>query len=186
MVALVILGIVVVIILYLVFLYNTIVRNKNETEKAFGTIDAMLKKRYDLLPNLVEIVKQYMLHEASVLSDITRLRSLLTDNLSVDNKIELHNDIAKRLSNFVLTVENYPDLKANQSFLKLQASWNETEEQIAAARRYYNTTITNYNNSIQTFPANFIAANFGFSTKKIFEIAENERSNVSAKELFAN
>lgn len=184
MIEFIISGILVVLILYVVFLYNNIIRKKNETDNAFGSIDAMLKKRYDLIPNLVEAVKQYMIHETTVLSEVTKLRAGLTDTLNSEDKITLHNDIAKKLNSIMVSVENYPDLKANQNFLKLQASWNETEEQISAARRYYNAAITDYNNSIQTFPANIIASKYGFSSKKVFEIEEAERKNTSAKDLF--
>jgi LemA protein len=173
-----------VLILFVIFLYNDIIRKKNETDYAFGTIDTMLKKRYDLIPNLVETVKQYMVHEANVLSEVTKLRSKFTDNLSNEDKMNLHNDISKKLNGISLSVENYPDLKANQNFLKLQGAWNEIEEQISASRRYYNSAITNYNNSLQTFPSNLIAQKFNFLPKKVFEIDEAERKNISAKSLF--
>lgn len=149
-------------------------------------MDAMLKKRYDLIPNLIETVKQYMIHEASVLQEITRLRSNLTDKLTNEDKITLHNDISKGLNSILVSVENYPDLKANQNFLKLQGAWNETEEQISASRRYYNASIADYNDSIQTFPASIIARIYGFSAKKVFEIPETERKNINAADLLNN
>lgn len=160
------------------------IRKRNETDKAFGSVDVMLKKRYDLIPNLVETVKQYMIHEASVLTDVTKLRSGFSDTLSSEDKVELHNDISRKLSSVMLSVENYPDLKASQNFLKLQAAWNETEEQISASRRYYNSAITDYNNTIQTFPSNLIAKEFGFTDKKVFETDDLQRANISAKKLF--
>jgi LemA protein len=184
MIAIVILAIVLIIALYAIFLYNEIIRKKNRTENAFGSVDAMLKKRYDLIPNLVETVKRYMIHEASVLEDVTRLRSGFSGNISANDKIELHNDISKKLNSVMVSVENYPDLKASLNFLKLQSAWNETEEQISASRRYYNTTIAEYNNAIQTFPASIIANRFAFTPKKVFEIEEAERKNIHAGELF--
>jgi len=180
----VIIGVLVLLVLYVIYLYNNIIRKNNETDKAFGSIDVMLKKRYDLIPNLVETVKQYMVHEATVLTDITKLRSMLTDDLPDADKVDIHNDISRKLNSVMLSVENYPDLKASQNFLKLQAAWNETEEQISAARRFYNTAITDYNNTIQTFPSSLIANQLHYKTKKVFEIAEAERANVSAKNLF--
>jgi len=180
----IILGVLILLALYVISSYNYIVRKKNATDNAFGSIDAMLKKRYDLIPNLVETVKQYMLHESSILTEVTKLRSQLSDNLTNDDKIELHNEISKKISTVLMTVENYPNLKANQNFIQLQETWNETEEQISAARRYYNTAITEYNNSIQTFPSNIISNIFKYSTKKVFEIDETERKNISAKDLF--
>jgi LemA protein len=184
MIAIIILVILLIIAFYVIFLYNEIIRKKNKTENAFGSVDAMLKKRYDLIPNLVATVKQYMIHEASVLEDITQLRSSLSGNLSADDKIRLHNDISKRQNTVMVSVENYPDLKASLNFLKLQSAWNETEEQISAARRYYNAAIADYNNSIQTFPASLLANKFGFTPKKVFETADDERRNINAEELF--
>jgi LemA protein len=180
----IILGILIIIILYITFLYNDIIIKKNETNNAFGTVDTMLKKRYDLIPNLVEIVKQYMAHESKVLSDVTALRTRFSEDISNEDKIDLHNNISKRIDGILVLVENYPNLKASESFLKLQASWNEAEEQISAARRYYNSAITDYNNSIQTFPSNLLARLFNFSSKKNFEIDEIERKSINAKDFF--
>jgi LemA protein len=176
--------IIVLIIVYVASLYNNVVRKKNEVEKAFGSVDAMLKKRYDLIPNLVETVKQYSGYEERVLTEVTRLRAQLTEPLSSDEKIDLHNNLSKQLKGILFTVENYPDLKASKSFLNLQASWNEAEEQISAARRYYNSAVAEYNNSIQTFPANLFIDPSKFTSKKVFEIEVVERQNISAKELF--
>ena len=181
----IILGVLVLLVLYVILTYNNIIRSSNDIDKAFGSVDAMLKKRYDLLPNLVEVVKQYMIHELTVLSEVTKLRTSYSDNMSSEDKIDLHNKITSKVSGLLYNVENYPDLKANQNFLHLQASWNEAEEQISAARRYYNTAITEYNNSIQTFPAKLIAKQFNFLPKKVFEINVEERQNINAKELFA-
>jgi LemA protein len=180
----IILAILFLLIVYIIILYNNIITKRNETSNAFGSIDAMLKKRYDLIPNLVETVKQYMIHEAGVLTEVTNLRSKLADANNSESKIGLHNDISKRLNNIMVSVENYPDLKASQNFLKLQASWNETEEQISAARRYYNTAVTDYNNSIETFPSSILTNIFKFQPMHVFEIQEIERQNISAKELF--
>lgn len=171
-------------VFYVIFSYNEIIRCKNETDNAFGSIDAMLKKRYDLIPNLVETVKQYMLHEATVLQEVTRLREKSFQPLSTEEKIEVHNVIDKNLHRVLVAVENYPDLKASQNFLKLQASWNETEEQISAARRFYNTAVTDYNNSIQVFPANFMAKWLGYIPMNVLTIEVSERRNPDAKTLF--
>jgi len=184
MIGYIFIGVLIVFVFYVVYLYNNIIRKRNETENAFGSIDAVLKKRYDLFPNLVETVKQYMIHEASVFIEVTKLRSKLTENLSSEDKVDLHNEISRKLTGLMVSVENYPDLKANLNFLKLQAAWNETEEQISASRRFYNTAITDYNNSIQTFPSNLMANVFGFVSKKVFELDTSERENISAKVLF--
>lgn len=182
----IILGVLVLLVLYVILAYNNIIRSNNETEKAFGSVDAMLKKRYDLIPNLVEVVKQYMIHESTVLTDVTKLRTMMNEDISTEEKVDLHNSISKKVSGLLYNVENYPDLKANQNFLHLQASWNEAEEQISAARRFYNTAITEYNNSIQTFPSSIIAKQLGFTHKNVFEISEEERQNINAKVLFQN
>jgi LemA protein len=174
------------LVLYVIFIYNNVIRSRNAVDKAFGSVDVMLKKRYDLIPNLVETVKEYTAYESSVLNDVTKLRAQLAEKQTTDEKIELHNNLSRQIKSFLVSVENYPDLKANQSFLKLQGAWNEVEEQISAARRYYNASVTEYNNSIQTFPANLIIDSSKFCPKKVLEIDEVERQNISAKELFKN
>lgn len=181
-----IIGIPILVLLIFIAYYNTLVRRRNETENAFGSVDIMLKKRFDLIPNLVETVKQYMVHEANTLNDIVQLRNGYSDNLSNDEKVDIHNNISKKLNNVMFLVENYPNLKANQTFLQLQGAWNESEEQIAASRRYYNTAVTAYNNSVQTFPSNIIASMFGFSRKLVFETEDIERKNIDAKKLFSS
>lgn len=181
----VIIGTALLLIIIIVSMYNSLVRKRNEIENTFGAIDAMLKQRYDLIPNLVATVKEYMKHEAGVLGDITQLRAqATTGSLSSDEKVVLENQLSQKMGGIMVAVENYPDLKANQNFVQLQASWNETEEQISAARRAFNAAVTIYNNAAETFPNNIIAGIFGFKRKHVFEIAESERKNISAKDLF--
>ena len=180
----IILGSLALIILVSVGIYNAIIRRKNEVDNAFASIDAMLKKRYDLLPNLVEVVKQYMGHEKDVFVEITKLRAQANSTTNTDEKLENYQSLQKHADRMMLNVENYPDLKASQNFLSLQASWNSTEEQISASRRYFNAAVTDYNNHIQTFPASIVADLFKFKAKKVFEIDEKERQNISAKDLF--
>ncbi len=177
-------GILILVIFYPVLLYNSIIRQKNEVMNAFGSVDATIKKRYDLIPNLVETVKRYMTHEATVLSHVTELRSKYSDQMTDSEKVRLHNDLNSKINGIMVAVENYPDLKASSNFLKLQAAWNEAEDQITASRRYYNAAVTDYNNAIQTFPASIIAGIFSFKPKNVFEIGQEERENVSAKALF--
>ncbi|MCY7409135.1 MAG: LemA family protein, partial [Chitinophagales bacterium] len=154
---------------------------------AFGSIDAMLKKRYDLLPNLVESVQQYMNYERDTLTKITELRTRAIDpNIPTEQKIQLDNQINAAMKNILVQVENYPDLKANQNFLQLQGSWNEVEEQISAARRAYNASVNNYNNAVEQFPTNIFARMMNYQLKTFFEIPEEERKNISAKDLFNN
>ena len=180
LIALVLIGI------YLVMLYNNLVSKKNDVDYAFSGMDAMLKKRYDLLPNLVTLVKTYMEHEKNTLVEVTELRSRRdAPELKQHEKEELDTKVESAMNRVMLSVENYPNLKANQNFLKLQAAWNECEEQIAASRRAFNSAVTEYNSAFEQFPGNQFAGMLKFERKKVFEITEQERGNVSAKDLFA-
>ncbi len=167
--------------------YNSLVQKKNQVTNVFATIDAQLKKRYDLIPNLVAAVKNYMEHERGTLTQITELRSrAMAGNLSDDEKIDLENKMSKLMGNIRIAVENYPDLKANQNFTQLQASLNETEEQLSAARRAYNAAVTDYNNAIEMFPSNIVASLINYKTKTVFAAEEQERKNVDVNSLFKN
>ena len=180
-------GIIIFIILIIVLLYNSLVAKKNAVGNAFGSIDAMLKKRYDLLPNLVETVKQYMNYERDTLTKVTELRSRAVDpKLPPDQKIQLENQINTAMRGIMVQVENYPDLKANQNFMQLQGSWNEIEEQISAARRSYNAAVNSYNNACEQFPTNIMAGMMNYALKTYIEIPEEERKNISARDLFSS
>jgi LemA protein len=179
------LGILLFLVLIFVLLYNALIAKKNAVGNAFGTIDAMLKKRYDLLPNLVETVKQYMDFERETLTKVTELRSRAVDpGLSSDQKIQVDHQIDQAMRGIMVQVENYPELKANQNFMQLQAAWNEIEEQISAARRTYNAAVMSYNNACEQFPTNILAGMLNYSLKTYIEIPEEERKNISARELF--
>jgi len=174
-----------VIVIWFIIIYNGLISKRNEADKAFASIDTMAKKRYDLIPNLVATVQQYMQHERQTLTDITEMRAKATSgNLSDEEKIALDGKISKAVSGIMVAVENYPDLKASTNFMQLQGSLNEVEEQLSAARRFYNAAVTSYNNAIQMVPSNMVASMFNFQTKKLFEITEQERQNVDVKSLF--
>lgn len=174
-----------VLILAIILMYNSLISKKNQVENAFGGMDAMLKKRYDLIPNLVSTVQTYMKHERETLTEITEMRAkALSGGLSDDERIDIDNKISKMIGGIMVAVENYPDLKASQNFLQLQGSLNETEEQISASRRSYNASVVSYNNSIQMFPTNIIASMMSYKKKNVFEIPEAERKNINVKELF--
>lgn len=182
---LVILGIVLFIVFVIIFLYNSLIARKNAVANAFATIDVMLKKRFDLLPNLLETVKQYMNFERETLTKVTEMRSRAVEpGLSTNEKIELDNRIHSAMRGIMVQVENYPDLKANQNFLQLQGAWNEIEEQISAARRTYNAAVNSYNNACEQFPTNLMAGMMNYQLKIYIEIPEEEKKNVNAKELF--
>jgi LemA protein len=173
------------IALFAIIGYNRLVGLRNDADKAFASIDAMAKKRYDLIPNLVATVSKYMEHERGTLTDITEMRAkAMSGNLSDNEKVDLDNKISRAMGGIMVAVENYPDLKANQNFLQLQGSLNEIEEQLSAARRAYNASVTDYNNACQMFPSNVFAMIFNFKTKALFEISEKERQNVDVKALF--
>ena len=179
------LGFVFLIFLILVLLYNSLIAKKNSVGNAFSAIDAMLKKRYDLLPNLVETVKQYMNFERDTLTRVTELRrQAVAPDLPSERRIHLENQIGKAMRGIMVQVENYPDLKANQNFMHLQRAWNEIEEQISAARRAYNAAVYSYNNACEQFPTNILANMMGFRLKTFIEIPEEERRNIDANALF--
>ncbi len=176
---------VVVVIGFLAILYNSLVGKKNQVTNVFGTIDALLKKRYDLLPKLIATVKAYMKHEKEVLEEITKMRAkAVSGRLSDDEQVELDNVMSKMLGGIMVAVENYPELKANENFLQLQRTMNEVEEQISAARRAYNAAVTDYNNAVEMFPTNILASMIGYRLKKVFEISEEQREDVDAEKLF--
>ena len=177
--------ILIAVILVPVFLYNSLVGKKNQVSNVFASIDTLLKKRYNLIPNLIATVKAYMQHERGVLTEITEMRArALSGGVSDDEKVQIDNKISKALGGIMVAVENYPNLKANENFLQLQASFNEIEEQISAARRAYNAAVTDYNNAIEMFPTNVVSSMMNYNKKMLFEISENERKNIDAGKLF--
>ncbi len=183
MTALIIIG---VVLLVLVLMYNALVGKKNQVENIFGSVDAVLKKRYDLIPNLVSSVQQYMAHEKSLLNNITELRSrAMKPGLSDHEKITLDKEITSTLGSIMVAVENYPDLKANENIMHLQRTLHEIEAQISAARRAYNQAVTDYNNAIEMIPTNFMASMMNYRRKEVFAIPETERQNVNVNDLFS-
>lgn len=174
-----------VIIFIIIVMYNTLISKRNQVDNIFAGLDAILKKRYDLLPNLVATVKEYMVHERITLEKITELRSKATTNTLIDAEtVALDKQLSSMLGNLMVAVENYPTLKANENFLHLQGTLNELEEQISAARRAYNQSVTDYNNAIQMFPTNFMAGFMKLKQKEVFSIPVMERQNVDVKNLF--
>jgi LemA protein len=173
------------IAIIVIAIYNSFIKKKNQVENAFSSIDVMLKKRYDLIPNLIETVKSYMKHEKDLLTKVTELRSkAINPNVSADEKVAIDNEVRQTLGGIMVAVEQYPDLKASENFMQLQASFNEIEEQISAARRFYNSAVLQYNNAVEMFPSSIIAQMMNFSKRNFFEIPDVERENVDAKKLF--
>lgn len=176
--------IIIVLAVWLIGLYNGLISKRNHVDNAFAQIDVQLKKRYDLIPNIVATVKQYAEHELAVFSAITAMRSRDYSTLSTEEKEKFDHSFQQAATNFRAVAENYPILKASENFEMLQRTLNETEEQLSAARRTFNAAITDYNTSIQSFPANIIASNMGFQTRTLLEIPEVERQNVNVSDLF--
>lgn len=169
----------------MIVMYNSLVSARNSVKESFALVDVYLKQRFDLIPNLVETVKQYMAHEQNLLTQITALRAKMSGSaLSDAEKINLGNEVGRAFSQFTATAENYPALKANESFQYLQQTWYSIEENIAASRRIYNTSVKDFNNRCEQFPSNLFAGMFGFTAVEMLAATEEERQNVSAKDLF--
>ena len=166
----------VVIALAVVLLYNSLIVKKNRVENAFASIDVMLKKRYDLIPNLVETVKGYARHERAALEEVTELRrQAISGNKSTEERIVMDNSLSDALSRLIVTVESYPELKASDHFMHLQRSLNEVEEQLSASRRAYNAAVTAYNTAIEVFPSSLLARTVGFKHRTLLATPQGER-----------
>jgi len=184
---LVVLGIILVVIVFLVLfiigIYNALVRLRNQVDNSWSQIDVQLKRRHDLIPNLVETAKGYMKHERGTFEAITEARSKAMGANNVSDASKAEGALSEALSKFMLVVENYPELKANQNFLAVQEELSSTENKIAFARQSYNDQVLGYNNKIQMFPSNVIAGMFSFTKRDFFEI-ENEAEREVPKVSF--
>lgn len=168
-----------VVALYALSTYNALVGLRNKVEEAFSTMDVFLKKRYDQLPNLVNIVKGYAKHESETLEKVIGMRTRAN---STDEKVEAEKQISQAVHQINVVAEQYPDLKANQNFLKLQEQLNGIEEDISNARRYYNGSVREYNDKVMMAPSNIVANLFGFTRKPMFEVDNaDERKNVKVE-----
>lgn len=174
----IILIVVVLLVIWLISIYNNLVRLKNNRTNAFANIDVQLKQRYDLIPNLVNTVKGYATHEKEVLTKVTEARAAAMNADTIDGKIKAENALTSALSGLKVSLEAYPDLKANQNFLQLQNELADIENKLAAVRRFFNSATREYNNAVQTFPSNIIAGMFGFHTETMFEIPQDQRETV--------
>ena len=184
-------GILIVILVLIVFaivsvvgIYNSLIQLKNQVKNAWSQIDVQLKRRHDLIPNLVETAKGYMQHERDTLENITKARSQAMDAKNIPDRAKAEGELSGALSKFLLVVENYPNLKANQNFLALQEELTSTENKIAFSRQAYNDQVLFFNNKIQMFPSNIIAQMFNFKAGEFFQVedkAEREAPKVSFK-----
>lgn len=165
-------------VLLLIGMYNNLVKLRNNRENAFANIDVQLKQRYDLVPQLVATVKGYATHEKELLEKVTAARSAAMNATNINDRIAADTQLSSALAGLKVSVEAYPELKANQNFMQLQGELTDIENKLAAARRFFNSSTKELNNAVQSFPANILAGMFGFHTEPMFEIAPEERSIV--------
>ncbi len=177
MVALIVIGaIVLILIIMCISIYNSLVKLRNNRENAFANIDVQLKQRHDLIPQLVATVKGYATHEKEVLTKVTEARAAAMNATGINDKIQAENHLSSALAGLRVSLEAYPDLKANESFLQLQGEIGDVENKLAATRRYFNSATKELNNKVQTFPSNIFAGMFGFTKEPMFEVPAAERA----------
>ena len=172
----IVLGIVVVLFFIAILLNNRLVVLRNKKDNEWAQIDVQLKRRADLIPNLVETVKGYAKHESSTFEEVIQARNSLVSAKTPEEEIKKNNELTNAISKLFALAENYPDLKANQNFLSLQNDLKETEDKISMARQFYNDTVLTYNNQVEMVPTNIIASMFGFKKAAFFEVDESEKS----------
>ena len=177
----IILIIIVLILLYIGSTYNKLVVLRNRVKDQWSQIDVQLKRRFDLIPNLVETVKGYASHEKDTLEAVVKARNEYLSSDTPEGKMEANNDLNKVVTKLFALAESYPELKADTSFRELQSTLTETEDKISYARQFYNDVVMKYNNKVEVFPSNIVAGLFGFKTSAYFNATEEERENVKVK-----
>jgi LemA protein len=165
-----------VIVLWIISVYNRLVILKNRVKEAWSDIDVQLKRRYNLIPNLVNTVKGYATHERELLEEVTKARTFAMEAGNMKDKLEAENALSSSLKSLFAVAENYPDLKASTNFLELQRELTDTEDKIQASRRFYNTNVRDYNTKLETFPTNILAGVLKFEKREFFEAAEAEKA----------
>ena len=177
----IIIAIIVLIVIYALALYNSFVKLNNKVKEAFSTMDVYLKKRWDLIPNIVEIVKGYAKHEKDTLKEVVELRNSTYDKMSDEEKIKTNEQLSSGINKIMALAEAYPDLKANENFKDLSKQLTKVEDNITNSRKYYNGVVRIYNNKVEMFPSNIFAGLFGYKSKAMFEASANERENVKVE-----
>ena len=177
----IIIVIVILIIIYTFILYNNFIKLNNDVKEAFSTMDVYLKKRWDLIPNIIETVKAYIKHEKDTLKEIIELRNNIYDKMTNEEKIKTNEQISNNVGKIIALSENYPELKANENFKNLSNQLAKIEEDIANSRKYYNGIVKIYNNKVEMFPSNIFAKIFGYHSKAMFEANTTERENIKIK-----
>ena len=174
----VIIGVIVLIILYIIVTINSIIKLRNRVDESFSTMDVYLKKRWDLIPSIVEVVKGYSKHENETLKDVISLRNNTYDNLNTNEKIDTNIKVSERVSKLMILAEKYPELKASDNFKQLTNQLTQVEDEILKARKYYNANVRVYNTKIEMFPNNLVAALFNIKSRNMFEAKEEEKENI--------
>jgi LemA protein len=177
----IIIGIVLITVIFVISIYNTLVVRKNRMEEAWSGIDVFLKKRHDLIPNLLEVVKGYVVHERETLEEVTRARSLAVNAKGMDAQMESEVGLGRALGRLMAVAESYPDLKASTNFLQMQQELTRVEDELALSRRYFNGTVRENNIYIERFPSNIVAGLFHFQKGKFFEIEKSEKEVTNVK-----
>ena len=177
----IVLALVLVVILFAIGIFNGLVRSRNEVDNSWAQIDVQLKRRVDLIPNLVETVKGYAKHEKSVFENVAAARSAMMQAGTMKEKAKASGDLSSTLKSLFAVAENYPQLRANENFLQLQEELTGTENKIAYSRQHYNDSVMMYNNNIQTFPSNTFAGMFNFQKKELFEVPAADKEPVKVK-----
>ena len=176
--------IIIAIIIIAIFLYNSLIRSRTKVDEAWSDIEVQLKRRYDLIPNLVETVKGYATHEASVFENVTKARSQAMQAGSLKERLADENQLSGALKSLFAVAENYPDLKANANFMQMQNDIRDTEDKIQSSRRFYNGTVRDYNTKLQVFPTNIFASVMGFKIREFFDIDEKGPEGQNVKVQF--
>lgn len=174
----IVLIIIFLIIAFIISTYNGLVQSKMKVDNAWSQIDVQLQRRFDLIPNFVETVKGYMTHEQETFEKIASLRTSWANATSVNDKVELNNQLSSTLKTLMAVSENYPELKANENFLQLSEELSNTENKLSFSRQFYNDTVTMYNTKLQVFPSNIIAGMFNFTARELFKTDDEARKNV--------
>lgn len=177
----IIIGIIVLLVIYLLVTYNSLIKSNNIVKEAFSTMDIYLKKRWDLIPNLVEVVKGYAKYEKETYNEITSLRTNSYESMTMNKKINVNEQLTQGISKIMAISENYPELKASENFLQLSRDLTKIEDEIANSRKYYNGAVRIFNNKIQMFPSNIVAGMSGFKQANMFEADTEEKNNVKVE-----
>ena len=168
--------------------YVSVIKRKNKVKEAYSSINVQLKKRYDLIPNILTVAGKFMEHERGLMEDLTKLRtkvlSVPNNYENIERKLDLDNQIKNKMQQLLVSVENYPQLKSDATMLTAMQTYNEVEEHIAAARRFFNSAVNDLNNAVEIFPSSLFAQKLGISTQEFFNVDEAETKNINASEFF--